>query len=81
MIGAQTFPNLFIVAEGARILAAGLVTQEVLNFRFFPRLVRRFVRAVFESFTSVCAMTAENNREKCKQNLFSIASFPRKTGL
>jgi len=34
MFSAQTFPNFFIVAEGARIVTAGFVTRQVLNFSF-----------------------------------------------
>jgi hypothetical protein len=39
MFGAQTLPNLFIVAERARIVAAGTVTHEILNFLFFHVLL------------------------------------------
>jgi hypothetical protein len=39
MFGAQTLSNLFIVAERARIVAAGNVTHEILNFLFFHVLL------------------------------------------
>ena len=50
---AQSHPNFFIVAEGARIIAAGFMTHEVLHLGFLPRFVRDFVRVVFHRFVSV----------------------------
>ena len=78
MVGAQALPNFFIVAERTRIVAAGLVTHQVLYLRFFPHLVRRFVRARFPRFASVCTVAVENDRRKSKINLFGGISFPLK---
>ena len=78
MVGAQALPNFFIVAERTRIVAAGLVTHQVLHLRFFPHLVRRFVRARFPRFASVCTVAVENDRRTSKINLFGGIGFPSK---
>ena len=71
MIGAQAFPNFFIVAERAGIVAAGFMTHEVLHLGFLPRFVRSFARAVFHRFASACTVTVENTKKS-----FQRTSFP-----
>ena len=81
MFGVQAFPNFFLVAEHAGILATGLVTYEILHFGFFPRLVRRLVRSLFHRFLPFCTVTVENDREEAKQESFEGCYFPSYTGL
>ena len=55
MSSAKAFPNLFVVVECARIIAAGLMTQQILLSRLFPS---------FHGFVLVCSRGVENDRER-----------------
>ena len=61
MCRAQTFPNLFIVVECARIIATGLMTHQILFSSLFPS---------FHGFVLVCTLTVEKSRRKVNM-LFS----------
>ncbi len=51
MVSAQALPNFFIVAEGARIIAPGFVTDQILNLRFSHVMDReKFKKNLFPGF-------------------------------
>ena len=57
MIGAQAFPNFFVVAQGARIIATRPVKHEIFELSFFPTFCSR-------SFSSFCLPLHGDRRRK-----------------
>ena len=57
---AEALPKLFAASKRAGIISAGLMTNEILLARFFPR---------FCGFALLHVATVERHREKHKQNL------------
>jgi len=64
MTSAKAFPNLFVVVECARIIAAGPMTQQILLSRLFPS---------FHGFVPACSRTVESDRRKVNTKLYSVA--------
>jgi hypothetical protein len=81
MNSAQTFPNLFLVAECARIIATGLMAHQGLLAGLFPGFNGRCFLGGFHGLLSVCTATAEKNRENSKQKILGAHYSPMTMGL